>query len=276
LIKSSVGLESNVGLEKVRIDGTNKKPCQINLGMKINRGHFFAQTLGAFNSERKITAISQWSISFQSLFKVNYIYTDKEFICNDAEKNEVEIMSNLMTKVAFLSKIAQDDNAYEYFENEVEIDDAKALINEVDTKTAKIIKAFIKRYENDDDAEIEKPKAKTKKPKAKEKPERETVKYQPYHDNGGLGMLDYYADQAEFDFDSMVHVSSRYRVKRGSTNEVRAKYLNKLWHASIDLARQNDEQNWFTRIVRHQICAMIKGETERKKFLKGIPSPKDA
>jgi hypothetical protein len=187
-----------------------------------------------------------------------------------------------MSTQTLVKKIKENKEAtaYKYFESEIELDDAEALIKALETTgddaTANIVKAFIARYNGDDgEAEIEKAKVpqKTKKQKAKPEPvAKEKTPYKPYHDNSGLGYIDWYADDCGFEFDPLKHVSSRYRVKRGSSNEVRAAYLKKLWHAAIENAVENGDANWFTRIVRHQISALIKGEA-RNKYLKGIPKP---
>ena len=174
-------------------------------------------------------------------------------------------MSKLLTKI----KSNKEATAYKYFEAEVELEEAEALATACDTigdtVTAATIRSFIAKYNGD---EVEAPQVKVKAATTE-------GTYQPYHDNGGLGMLDYYADEVGFEFDPMKMQSSRFRVKRGSSNEVRAKYLAKLWHEAIETVRENEEQNWFTRIVRHQISALIKGDA-RKKYLKNIPMPKDA
>jgi len=193
--------------------------------------------------------------------------------------------------------------AYKYFETEVELDDAEKLLKQCyglgDWSSANVIRGYIKRYTGDD-AETPEPKAKPKtkakpkakpktkaKPKAKPKTEsdddvtgpagyRRHVPDSRYNVNGGIGVIDYYADAAGFEYLPLKHVSSRARVKRGSTNMQRAKWLRKLWFAAIDFARDDDRASFFTQAIRHQICAKVSDENERKKLFKNIPMPKDA
>ena len=92
--------------------------------------------------------------------------------------------------------------------------------------------------------------------KVKQKPMR-IAYYAPYHDNGGLGVLDHYAAQFDgFEYDALTMVSSRYRIlKDDDCFDERATYLVELWYAAIDLAVEDGRGNWFTRIVRHQLAA---------------------
>jgi hypothetical protein len=196
-------------------------------------------------------------------------------------------MKKLLTKI---KKNAQ--TAYAYFVSEIEIDAAKEQIKLLkangDTERASIITAYIKAYETDSEY-VFKPKAKAKaKPKAKAgkvvlNPRTGKEIYGPYHENGGLGVLDVYADWLEIEYDPMTHVSSRYRIPRlKDTAETRCKYLRNLWLDAIDQAREDGEQNWFTRIVRHQVASQTKkdgggaSDKLRAKTLKGIPLPSEA
>jgi hypothetical protein len=96
--------------------------------------------------------------------------------------------------------------------------------------------------------------------------------YGPYHANGGLGILDWYADACEIDFDPLTMVSSRYRIKRTPGKQVdadkRIKYLVSLFKSAIDLAVENGDGKWFVRIIRHQIAANLEGEIEKGAPLK--------
>lgn len=180
-----------------------------------------------------------------------------------------------------------DTDAYEIVEIKAAIKDHKAAGN---TFLVEVYKGYLKAYNAGTEYEYSKPvKIAKKAVKAVKKgkvvlnPRTGKEIYGPYHENGGLGVLDVYADWLEIEYNPMTHVSSRYRIPRlKDTAELRCKYLRDLWLGAIDQARLDGEQNWFTRIVRHQVASQTKtdgggaSDKLRAKTLKGIPKPSEA
>lgn len=197
-----------------------------------------------------------------------------------------------LIKMILSKNLKTKAKAYDYFDTDVEIKEAEALAKAYKAYdhgfVTGIIEGFIDRWHGVETEEPEEPKTKkgkTKKVIAESHDDitgpagyRRHVPDSKYNTEGGLGVIDYYANQLgdAWAHDELKHIGSRWRIKRGSTNLQRGQWLRKLWFAAIDQAREDGDQNFFTQIIRHQIHMKVKDETEKAKVLKGIPMPKDA
>ena len=179
-----------------------------------------------------------------------------------------------LVKKGIKGSTADKQKAYQFFVDQVEVADARALAKKSDKAVASVIKHMIDRYEGkikplphgkhavwptEKAEKAKKAKAKKSKPK-KQKAQRKKIPeggYAPYHHNGGLNILGHFADMVEgYEFDALSMVNANFRIERDKdSDKARIKYLSDLWYDTIDLAIEQDLGNWLTRIVRHQIAA---------------------